>query len=591
MLPPSYSGANLDGAIFNATDISGATMADVKFGAYPMPTKPTPKQQAKAAARRLAMQLGRVVVAAEDEAAADDDEVDDDDEKEGDEETQALLTSMAEKGVDRLASAVANAVPQVIAACEKASQAIRDAVTKAETNLTDPAVRGLAVRGLDVAAAHADRESATAAVEDLLQTALGTLLGEVFNKGGTLPNLLEEAAETELGKATGRVSGDAEKLAQVGVDLGLPYVLKLVRSTVEKHAEPMLKKLAAGVAEEIDGLSPQVASYRRMSLTSSSRKVEDAADVESLLGTPLEVYRKALRTLLNRLAKCLEDPSAIAQQWMLLQGGKLLQASGGGLAALGKRAGVFQEKLKSKLSEDHAKIMPTTTELDTHMRSTIAKRALAGTSRFTSTGWKGMLALVVTTDPLVLTNNEKNLTYLLENLEKLKDAEVTSELWQDFYESWGSFLALRSQLESECAQQIFDAIATDESVLTGLGFAHALRDTVIKQGQVPNELLLQLKQGPGRHIKNKAYAYRRKIDAEITKIGRIRDLQQRAVALTGTAIVAAFVSTGNVLGRVYYDVLQSNSTMAAVIAGATVSTVLLVCLLFTWCIHRSRKRH
>ena len=34
---------------------------------------------------------------------------------------------------------------------------------------------------------------------------------------------------------------------------------------------------------------------------------------------------------------------------------------------------------------------------DTHVRSTIAKRALAGTSRFTSTGWKGMLALVVTT--------------------------------------------------------------------------------------------------------------------------------------------------------------------------------------------------
>ena len=69
---------------------------------------------------------------------------------------------------------------------------------------------------------------------------------------------------------------------------------------------------------------------------------------------------------------------------------------------------------------------------------------------------------------------------------------MTTELWQDFYESWASLLSLRSALECECAQQIFDAIATDESVLKCLGAAHLLKDAVIKQNQVPSELLLQL---------------------------------------------------------------------------------------------------
>ena len=232
-----------------------------------------------------------------------------------------------------------------------------------------------------------------------------------------------------------------------------------------------------------------------------------------------------------------------------------------------------------------------------------------------------MLKLVLSTDPLALTKDEKDLTYVLEELTKLKEADVTSELWQDFYESWASFMSLRSKLEAQCAQQIFDAIATDESVLTGLGAAYLLKDAVIKSGQVPAELLLQLKQGPGKHIKNQAYTYRHKvklllinavphlctctytrtckyaafthahyqIDAELTKIGRIRDLQQRAVALTGTAIVAAFVSIGNVLGRFYYDVLRADSTLAAIIAGVAIGTVLLLSITVAACVRRARR--
>ena len=149
--------------------------------------------------------------------------------------------------------------------------------------------------------------------------------------------------------------------------------------------------------------------------------------------------------------------------------------------------------------------------LNTHVRSQTAKRALAGASRYATSGHAAMLKLVLSTDPLALTKDEKELTYVLEELTKLKDADVTSELWQDFYESWASFLSLRSRLEAQCAQQIFDAIATDEAVLTGLAAARLLKDAVIVSGKWPNELLHQLKQGPVKHIKNHAYTYRHKV--------------------------------------------------------------------------------
>ena len=79
------------------------------------------------------------------------------------------------------------------------------------------------------------------------------------------------------------------------------------------------------------------------------------------------------------------------------------------------------------------------------------------------------------------------------------------------------------------------------------------------------------------------------VEAELTKIGRIRDLQQRAVALTGTAIISVSVGTCNVLGQLYYDVLKSNRALAGVIAGVAISAVLLVCITFASCVRRVRK--
>eukprot|EP00964_Phaeocystis_antarctica_P027749 scaffold15652_cov68-Phaeocystis_antarctica.AAC.5 len=590
--------SNLVGANFENANISGASMNNAKFGTYSMPARPEAKQQTRGAAGRLTMQLGKAIVeAADSEDDSGDDDEDDDDEDDDEQETdgnatQMLLQASLTKSVERLASAIANAVPQVIAASQKADQAINEAVKKAKEAL-DSKTGGEALCALEStlskAASCTDRTAAATAIGELMQKELNSLLNEVFDEAGTLSKLLNEA-KVEVAGAVGEVSSDASKLAQAGAELGLSHVLKILRRTVEKHANLVLKKLASAVAEEIGGrFAPSAAAAQRLVVVVS-------IEAERLLA-PADTYREALKSLLDRVEACLDKPEVVVQQWLLQQGGKLLQRSTGGrggLATLGRRTTIFEEALASKLDTEQAKVASTESlgdQLNARVRSQIAKRALKGTSRYAATGRKAMINLVVSTDPLVLTKHEKELMYLLEKLAKLEDADVTSELWQDFYESWVSFLALRSQLEAECAQQIFEAVATDEAVLTGLGGAHLFKDAVMESGpgQVPNELLVQLKQGPGKHIKSNAYAYRHKIDAELTKIGRIRSLQQRAVALTGTAIISVSVGTCNVLGQLYYDVLKSNRALAGVIAGVAISAVLLVCITFAACVRRVRK--
>ena len=89
---------------------------------------------------------------------------------------------------------------------------------------------------------------------------------------------------------------------------------------------------------------------------------------------------------------------------------------------------------------------------------------------------------------------------------------------------------------------------------------------------------------PGR------YDYRRKIDVELSKIARIRDLQKQAVALLGTFIVAALVSIGNLLARLYYDVIQGGNMVLVIgIPSAIVGTLLLVITFVVVCIRYVRK--
>ena len=51
----------------------------------------------------------------------------------------------------------------------------------------------------------------------------------------------------------------------------------------------------------------------------------------------------------------------------------------------------------------------------------------------------------------------------------------------------------------------------------------------------------------------RSYTYRRKLDTELARIQRLKELQARMVALVGTALLSLLIGVMNYLARVIYD--------------------------------------
>ena len=186
-----------------------------------------------------------------------------------------------------------------------------------------------------------------------------------------------------------------------------------------------------------------------------------------------------------------------------------------------------------------------------------------------------------------LTKDENELSYLLDKLTKMEELTVTRDSWKDVSESWQALLSLRSQIAVERGQQLLEVICTDEMVLKAIGAVHQLKDV---GGEVPTAVLAMLNQGPSAHIRSHAYKYRKLLDRELTRVRRVKELQARIIGAIGSLFLATMISTGNVIGRLYYDLLQADQTSASVAASAVVVSVLLCCTCLLVCRRASRPR-
>ena len=98
---------------------------------------------------------------------------------------------------------------------------------------------------------------------------------------------------------------------------------------------------------------------------------------------------------------------------------------------------------------------------------------------------------------------------------------------------------------------------------------------------------MRLNDGAGAHIRTHAYKYDKLISLELVRIQRVKDMQWKAVTLSGSAFVATMIGTANLLSRLYYDVLASGDSRLAVLlpVGAVVAVVMMVLCCFG-CYHR-----
>ena len=131
---------------------------------------------------------------------------------------------------------------------------------------------------------------------------------------------------------------------------------------------------------------------------------------------------------------------------------------------------------------------------------------------------------------------------------------TTDQTWRDVTEMWQATLALLKSVEVERGRAVLQCIASDEELLKALGMAEALYKAA---GDVPIEVVVRLNDGAGAHIRTHAYKYDKLISQELVRIKQVKDIQWRALALAGSALVAAMIGTANLFSRLYFRVLES----------------------------------
>ena len=172
-------------------------------------------------------------------------------------------------------------------------------------------------------------------------------------------------------------------------------------------------------------------------------------------------------------------------------------------------------------------------------------------------GAYGTLRKMLFLSPQMMRQHIDELEYVRELLSKAEEPIIDAS-WRDSVDSWNSLKELLPKVKAGRAQVLLETLFTQPEVLEALGWGDALYNIA---GTPPEQLMLTLKQGLGGTIKANIFEYHRALIKETALIRRILELQQRAFAIAGSGILAAFIALGN-----FFAYLASRAVFDAYIA-------------------------
>ena len=183
-------------------------------------------------------------------------------------------------------------------------------------------------------------------------------------------------------------------------------------------------------------------------------------------------------------------------------------------------------------------------------------RALERETDYELTGKIANMRKALTIDPTQMAKELTDIEYLLSALEKAQEP-FTKTTWSDTVDSWLGMRNLIKKLDSERAQHVLDCIFSDKQVLEALGGAVMFKN-IADPDAVPGGVLVRLKAGPGKHIKERYYDYVKALKTEMAHIERLQSLQKQATGLIAIGLLALSTGVGNFVVRVlsnklFYD--------------------------------------
>ena len=411
------------------------------------------------------------------------------------------------------------------------------------------------------------------------------------------------------GKCVGKLRRQVESRAQTLATKAADKIVESISFTLSRTNKDV-ESAATGAEERRNPSTSAAGSSRRFKLAAltliSSNRIRDAG----LIAIDPRPHLRPLEEACDSLEHFLLDEglAGLAQQairWAVLTAVSMLSGAPVDMAdklgnsdttltskqvfPLLSKVSLYEHLLATKLQKVQSSTFMKLMSPDS-FKANIIGGMLASTTDYTMRpaglgAYYDMIAAAVRFTRPQLAREERDLMYVIEQMEKLRELQISDLSLRDSVETWISLLDLLSQISSQRAQAVLQCLSGDKKLLSALGAGMALRHVIGREP--PMGIVATFNRDVGSKIRRDAYLYLTELGQELAIVRRTREHQVRGLAFIGSAMLSVFISIGTVVGRLYYDAIKEpEDSMLLWLIPAIFCGSLLVCCLCSFAAYK-----